>query len=166
MTSITKELEQEAEITSRVLARVPEDKLAWKPHAKSMTLGQLALHTATIPGAMAGILAADSLEVDPATFGQAAQPASLREIMDGFEGSVASAKDFLNGLSNEKAEAIWRLTVGEREMVAVPREWVIRGIMFNHWYHHRGQLSVYLRLLDIPVPKIYGASADENPFAA
>jgi uncharacterized damage-inducible protein DinB len=164
MTSITRELEQEAEITGRVLARVPEEKLTWKPHAKSMTLGQLALHTASIPGDIAGILATDSFQLDPERFGKAPQPASHAEIMEALQGSVAAAKDFLNGLGSEKAEAIWRLMLGERQVLALPREWVVRSIMFNHLYHHRGQLSVYLRLLDIPVPVIYGASADENPF--
>jgi len=165
MTSITKELEQEAEITARVLARVPEDKLTWKPHAKSMTLGQLAIHTATIPGTIAGILATDSFQVDLERFGKPPQPASVGEIMEALQSSVAAAKVFLDGLSPEKAEAIWRLMMGEKQMFALPREWAVRSIMFNHVYHHRGQLSVYLRLLDIPVPVIYGGSADENPFA-
>jgi len=80
MTSFTAELEQEAQITSRVLGRVPEDKLTWKPHPKSMTLGQLALHTATIPAAIAGITANDTFELDPSRFGNAPQPASAAEI--------------------------------------------------------------------------------------
>jgi len=85
--------------------------------------------------------------------------------MKAFEGSVAAASDSLSGLSGERAEAAFRLMLADRELMAPPREWLIRGWMFNHWYHHRGQLSVYLRLLDVPVPVIYGASADENPFA-
>jgi uncharacterized damage-inducible protein DinB len=164
MTSFIAELEQEAATTSRVLQRVPEDKLTWKPHARSMTLGQLALHTATIPGGIAVVAANDIFELDPSRFGKSPQPASHAEIMQAFEGSVASAKTYLSGLSAEKAEATWQMMVGGRQMMAMPREWVLRSIMFNHWYHHRGQLSVYLRLLDIPVPVIYGASADENPF--
>ena len=164
MTSFTAELDQEAKITSRVLARVPEDQLTWKPHAKSMTLGQLALHTATIPGNIAGIMAHDSFEVDPARFGKVPQPANHAEIMQAFEQSVAVAKAYLGGLTAEKAEATWRVMVGARQLVSQPREWAVRGIMFNHLYHHRGQLSVYLRLLDVPVPIIYGASADESPF--
>jgi uncharacterized damage-inducible protein DinB len=164
MTSMTEELDQEKKITSRVLERVPEDKLTWKPHAKSMTLGQLALHTATIPGGIAAVAANDSFQLDPARFGNSPQPASRAEIMQALESSVATAKSYLDGLSSEKADAIWRMSVGEREMMAIPRKWVLRSIMFNHWYHHRGQLSVYLRLLDVPVPIIYGVSADENPF--
>jgi uncharacterized damage-inducible protein DinB len=164
MTSFTEELEKEAAITGRVLVRVPEDKLTWKPHARSMTLGQLALHTATIPGGIAGIVAQDTYQLDPTRFGKSPQPASHAEIMQAFAGSVAAAKAYLHGMSSEKAEATWRVVAGEREVIAEPREWAVRGIMFNHLYHHRGQLSVYLRLLDIPVPVIYGASADESPF--
>jgi len=164
MTSFTAELEQEAQITSRVLGRVPEDKLTWKPHPKSMTLGQLALHTATIPGAIAGITANDTFELDPARFGKAPQPASAAEISKAFEDGLAAAKSYLEGLSTEKADAIWHVKTGDREIMAMPRKWALRSIMFNHLYHHRGQLSVYLRLLDIPVPIIYGASADESPF--
>jgi uncharacterized damage-inducible protein DinB len=165
MTSLTSELEQEAQITRRVLERVPEDRLTWKPHAKSMTLGQLALHTATIPGGIAQVAANDAFQLDPARFGNSPQPASLAEIMQAQESSVAAAKTYLDGLSSEQAEAIWRMSVGEREVLALPRKWMLRSIMFNHLYHHRGQLSVYLRLLDIPVPVIYGVSADESPFS-
>lgn len=165
MIPFTQELAQEAGITSRVLERVPEDKLTWKPHDKSMTLGQLALHTATIPGAIAGIVADDSFALNPATFGNAPQPASHGEIMQAFQDSVSAAQSYLDGMSSERAAAIWKMTVGDKQMLALPRMWVVRSIMFNHLYHHRGQLSVYLRLLDIPVPVIYGASADENPFS-
>jgi uncharacterized damage-inducible protein DinB len=164
MISFTAELENEAAITGRVLARVPDDKLTWKPHDKSMTLGQLALHTATIPGAISGIVANDTYELDPTRFGKSPQPASCAEIMQAFEGSVAAGKAYLDGLSTEKAETTWRVTIGGQQVMAQPREWAVRGIMLNHLYHHRGQLSVYLRLLDIAVPVIYGASADENPF--
>lgn len=165
MTSFIAELQQEAATTSRVLARVPEDRLTWKPHARSMTLGQLALHTATIPGAIAGLTANDTFEVNPATaFGNPPQPASCTEIMQAFDTSLTAAKTYLEGLSSERAEAIFRVTAGEQELMCLPRKWALRAIMFNHLYHHRGQLSVYLRLLDVPVPIIYGASADESPF--
>lgn len=159
------ELKQEAEITNRVLARVPEDKLTWKPHAKSMTLGQLALHTATIPGGIAKVAENDSFQLDPARFGNSPQPASHAEIMNAFKDSVANAAAYLDGLTDERVEAIWKMSIGDREMMSLPRKWVLRSIMFNHLYHHRGQLSVYLRLLDVPVPVIYGGSADESPFS-
>ena len=89
MTSLTDELEQETKITGRVLERVPEDKLTWKPHIKSMTLGQLALHTATIPGGIATIAGNDTFQLDPARFGNSPQPASHAEIMQALESSVA-----------------------------------------------------------------------------
>ena len=165
MTSFAAELEQEARITSRVLRRVPEDKLTWKPHPRSLTLGQLALHTATIPATTARITANDTFEVDPATFGNVPQPASVLEITRAFDNGIEAAKSYLEGLSAEKAETVWRVNAGDREIVSMPRKWALRSIMFNHLYHHRGQLSVYLRLLDVPVPIIYGASADESPFS-
>jgi hypothetical protein len=118
MTSFTAELEQEAQITSRVLGRVPEDKLTWKPHPQSMTLGQLALHTATIPAAIAGITANDTYELDPSRFGKSPQPASAAEITKAFEDSLAAAKSYLDGLSAEKAEAIWHVKTGDREIMA------------------------------------------------
>jgi uncharacterized damage-inducible protein DinB len=164
MISFLAELEQEAQITARVLARVPDNHLAWKPHEKSMTLGQLALHTARIPGGISAIAANDNFQLDPANFGKVPQPASHDEIMTVFADSLATARAYLGGLTSEQTEAIWRMSVGEKQLLSMPREWVLRSIMFNHMYHHRGQLSVYLRLLDIPVPIIYGASADETPF--
>ncbi|HEV7784730.1 MAG TPA: DinB family protein [Thermoanaerobaculia bacterium] len=82
----------------------------------------------------------------------------------GLETSLADARAFLGGLDDETSAAPWRLTAGDREMFTIPRREVVRNLMLNHWYHHRGQLSVYLRFLDVPVPAIYGRSADENPF--
>ncbi|MEO8129700.1 MAG: DinB family protein, partial [Bryobacteraceae bacterium] len=76
-----------------------------------------------------------------------------------------AAEEYLSGVSNEAAMSSWRLTANGKEIFAIPRVAMLRSIMLNHWYHHRGQLSVYLRLLDVPVPVIYGRSADENPFA-
>jgi uncharacterized damage-inducible protein DinB len=163
MTSFTVELEQEAKITSRVLERIPEDKLTWKPHPKSMTLGQLALHTATIPSQIAKITTPDTYELDPTRFGKSPQPDTVADVLKAFEESLTAAKSYLEGLSTEQTEAIWRVNSGDKQIMALPRKWALRGIMFNHLYHHRGQLSVYLRLLDVPVPIIYGASADESP---
>lgn len=166
MITFAAELEKESAITGRVLARVPEEKLAWKPHPKSMTLGQLALHVASIPARLAEITATDTFLVDPARFGKAPQPENLAEIKKAFEESTAAGKTYLEALTDERFEAIWQVKAGDREVMAIPRKWALRSIMFNHLYHHRGQLSVYLRLLDIPVPTIYGASADESPFTS
>ena len=90
---------------------------------------------------------------------------SKEEVLTAHEESVAKAKQYWSGLSDEAAMATWRVVSGGNEVMAAPRIGMIRSLMLNHWYHHRGQLSVYLRLLDVPVPSIYGPSADENPFA-
>ena len=157
------ELEQEAQTTRRVLERVPEDKLGWKPHAKSWSLGQLALHVATVQGSIAEIAGPDSVPV-PEDFSQAA-PASSAEIMSALDDSLSSAKAALEGWDDAAMGATWKAMAGDQEVMAIPRAALLRSIMFNHLYHHRGQLAVYLRLLDVPVPSIYGPSADENPFA-
>ncbi len=158
------EIQQEAIITKRVLERVPADKLSWTPHPKSMTLGKLALHVASIPGNLAKLAEGDEHELNPAVFDPPA-PKDKRELLTTLDASVKSAEEYVTGLNDSKALATWRLKANGKELVAMPRVTLLRTIMLNHWYHHRGQLSVYLRLLDVPVPVIYGRSADENPFA-
>ena len=161
--SFLAEIDQEAATTKRVLERVPGDKLSWKPHEKSMSLGQLALHTATVPGMVSTIVTPDVFEL-PSSFDQASAETS-EELVPALKSSVATAKEYLSGLDDEAALSTWTLKKGDQEVMAAPRIGIVRSIMLNHWYHHRGQLSVYLRLLNIPVPSIYGPSADENPFA-
>jgi len=158
------ELEREAETTKRVLARVPNDKLNWQPHAKSMTLGQLASHISRIPGGVAKMLAQPQFE-SGASNNPPPVPASASELVPALEASVADAKAVLNGFDDAALMTNWKMIRGGKEAFSAPRVGVIRAIMLNHWYHHRGQLSVYLRLLDVPLPSIYGPSADENPFA-
>ena len=92
------------------------------------------------------------------------QPKSMQEVLTAFEQSVRDAEQCLQSMTDDQARANWRLLRGERELMSLPRVGFVRSIMMNHWYHHRGQLSVYLRLLDVPLPVIYGPSADENPF--
>jgi uncharacterized damage-inducible protein DinB len=162
--AMLREIQQEAATTRRVLERIPENKLEWRPHQKSMTIGQLALHLAQVPGAIARISQADEFDASSANFG-AKQPESLGEIFAAHDESIRGAEDCLKSMTQEKANAIWRLTMGPREGLTMSRAGLLRSIMLNHWYHHRGQLSVYLRLLDVPLPSIYGPSADENPFA-
>lgn len=157
------ELAQEAKTTKRVLDRVPADKLTWKPHPKSMTLGQLANHVAMVPAAVTNLAKLSEFDAANANF-DPPQPANLAEITGTLDASIAAASDYLANLSDADAMAIWRLTLKGQEIMAVPRIGMLRSILFNHWYHHRGQLSVYLRLLDVPVPIIYGRSADESPF--
>lgn len=165
--SILMELDQEAATTKRVLERVPGDRLTWKPHGKSMSLGQLALHVATTPGEVAGMLVADEFEMTPEDFASPpAQPETAADIMKAHDESQAKAKQILNGLDDASLMTTWSLKVGGAVAFSAPKIGIVRAIVLNHWYHHRGQLSVYLRLLDVPVPSIYGPSADESPFAA
>ena len=157
------ELEQEATTTRRVLERVPEGHLSWKPHPKSMSLGQLALHIATVPGNVAELAAMDTIPEPPA-FVQP-EAATTAELVPALTASVAKARHHLGGLDDAAMHAPWRLMSGGRELMVMPRVALARAIMLNHWYHHRGQLLVYLRLLNVPVPSVYGPTADENPFA-
>jgi len=163
-TAMLSELREEAVITKRVLERVPSDKLSWRPHAKSMSLGQLALHVASIPGNLTRLTQLDEYDIAQSSFNPP-EPKGLGEIHTALEQSVRSAEEHLASMTEQVASANWRLTLRGKELFSRPRIAVLRSIMLNHWYHHRGQLSVYLRLLDVPVPIIYGRSADENPFA-
>jgi uncharacterized damage-inducible protein DinB len=160
--SMLQELDQEAGTTRRVLERVPDKHLGWRPHAKARTLGELALHIAMVPGAVAEIAVQSSVQapqfIDPS-------PNSASELVPALEQSVAKAKKALGGMDDATLFATWRLMRGDREVMAIPRVAFLRSIMLNHWYHHRGQLSTYLRELDVAIPSIYGPSADENPFA-
>ncbi len=163
MDAMLSELREEAVTTRRVLERVPPEKLSWKPHAKSMSLGQLAFHVASIPGSLTKLTQLDEFDASQANF-TPPQPKDLGQIYAALEQGVRSAAEYLTSMSDKVASANWRLTFRGKEAFRKPRVVVLRSIMLNHWYHHRGQLSVYLRLLDVPVPVIYGRSADENPF--
>ena len=158
-----KELEEEARTTRRVLERVPSDQLNWRPHKTSRTLGELAMHVAIVPGALAELVASPS----PAQVPDFADPVpkNSSELLPALEQSIAKANKALAGMDDDKLMETWRLMKGEREVFAVPRVGLLRSVMLNHWYHHCGQLTVYLRQLEVPIPSIYGPSADENPFA-
>jgi len=158
------ELEQEATTTRRVLERIPQEHLSWRPHPKSMSLGQLALHVATVPGNVAEFVAPDVVSSPPA-FVQP-EAATAAELVPALAESVAKARRALGSYDDARMGAMWRLLNDGREIMAMPRVAFVRAIMLNHWYHHRGQLLVYLRLLNLSVPSVYGPTADENPFAA
>ena len=158
------ELEQEAQTTRRVLERIPQEHLSWRPHPKSMSLGQLALHVATVPGNVAELAARDTIP-EPPTFVQP-EAATASELVPMLAESVAKAKRALGDFDDARMGAMWRLQSGGRDILSMPRVAVARAIMLNHWYHHRGQLLVYLRMLNQSVPSVYGPTADENPFAA
>jgi uncharacterized damage-inducible protein DinB len=160
--SLLMEMDQEAKTTKRVLDRIPEDKLTWKPHPKSFSLGQLALHIASVPSGAAAAAVPDTREVP--NFSQP-EPKSRQEVLDTFSKSLESAKDTLKKMDDARLMSTWTLTKNGRVLMSVPRIGFIRSILMNQIYHHRGQLSVYLRMLDVPLPSIYDPSADENPFA-
>jgi len=159
---LVQELEQEAQTTRRVLERVPGDRLTWKPHDRSMSLGQLALHIASMPGAIAEIT-----QISPFPVPKFEQPSatSAAELVPTLEQSVVKARSILHTLDDADLAKIWCVMDGDRQVMALPVGAALRALMLNHWYHHRGQLSVYLRQVGVPVPSIYGPSADENPFA-
>jgi uncharacterized damage-inducible protein DinB len=161
--AVLQEFDQEAGTTRRVLERVPTDKLAWKPHPKSMSLGELALHVAESPAVIAGWCAQDVTEFSGE---KAPTPASTADILAAHDAGVKTVKDTLGKLGDEGLKATWTAKAGGNTLMAMPKTALVRTIVMNHWIHHRGQLSVYLRLLDVAVPSIYGPSADENPFAA
>jgi uncharacterized damage-inducible protein DinB len=129
-----------------------------------MSLGQLALHIAAIPGSLAQLAQKENHEVSDTNF-NAPLPRDAKEIFATLDASVKTAEEYLGTVSDSAIMGTWRLNANGKEVLAMPRVALLRSIMLNHWYHHRGQLSVYLRLLDVPVPVIYGRSADENPFA-
>ena len=158
------ELERETLTTRRVLERVPSERLSWRPHPKARTLGELAVHIATVPAAVAELVALES-PVQIPDFADPPTPTSASELVPALDRSIAKAKTVLGGMDDGTLLATWRLMRGERELVSLPGVAFLRSVMLNHWYHHRGQLTVYLRELDVPIPSIYGPSADENPFA-
>jgi uncharacterized damage-inducible protein DinB len=159
--SLLMEMEQEAQTTRKVLEQVPEDKLSWRPHPKSYSLGQLALHIASTP---AGILAAAAPDTFERPNFTQAEPQTRKEILETFSQSLETAKTALRQMDDARLTSTWTLTKNGKVMMSIPRIAFLRSILMNHTYHHRGQLSVYLRLLDVRVPSIYGPSADEDPF--
>jgi uncharacterized damage-inducible protein DinB len=159
--AILQELEQEAATTRRVLERVPSDKLAWKPHEKSMSLGTLALHVAMSPGYISDWAVQDQTQFTP---GAPPDPKSTDEILSAHDAGLTKAKSNLSAIGDAGLGKMWSMTTPDgKAVLTMPKSALVRSICMNHVYHHRGQLSVYLRLLDVPVPSIYGPSADEGP---
>jgi uncharacterized damage-inducible protein DinB len=161
--SFLQEFEQEAKTTRRVLERVPGDKLAWKPHPKSMSLGELALHVAASPAVVSGWCTQAETNF---TGEKPPLPATTEEILSAHDCGVQTVRDALTQVGDAGMHTIWTAKAGDATLMQMPKQALVRTIVLNHWIHHRGQLSVYLRLIDVPVPPIYGPSADENPFAA
>lgn len=159
--SLLVEFEIQAPITRRFLERLPEDKLTWKPHEKSMTAGQLAYHLAFVPGGIVRFVQNNPAQAPE--FANFPQPASRQEILKAFDDSIATVRELLPKVDDNKMKETWRMFAKEREVLAQPRAEFLRDVMFSHWYQHRGQFSVYLRLLNVAVPASWGPSADEPP---
>ena len=160
------EFDQEMATTRKTLERVPEEKFDWKPHEKSTTLGGLATHLANLPSWVGHTI--DKEELDMAPPGQPPlriEPARTRdEVLAAFDRNVAAARAALAGASDERLLGPWTLLQGGNKVLTLPRAAVLRSFVLSHSIHHRAQLGVYLRLNDIPVPSVYGPSADEAPF--
>lgn len=162
--SVLAELETEAVATRRLFSRIPDDRLGWKPHPKSRTLGALAMHIAAMPGGIASLALQDSFALEPGAGRDPATPQTAAEILTVFEESLKTAKQVLAQLDDKRAMADWSMMKNGKAVMSLSRIGFLRRVMLNHSYHHRGQLTVYLRLLDVPLPAVYAASADENPW--
>lgn len=158
---LTMELNQEAATTRKCLERLPADKFDWKPHEKSMTLGRLAGHLVEMLQWIKVTVEDDELDFakmdyTPKEYKDAA------ELVADLDANVAECAEILNGAADEKMGESWALRNGEEIYFEMPKATVLRGMVMNHLVHHRGQLSVYMRMLDVPVPGLYGPSADEE----
>ncbi len=160
------EFDQEMASTRKTLERVPDDKLGWKPHPKSGTMGWLASHIATMVGWTADTIEKESFDVAPpgAPAMQMPQAHSRKELLEWFDQGVVKARAAIAAASDQTLAHSWSLLSGGKPMFTMPRAAVLRTFVMNHIIHHRAQLGVYLRLNDIPVPSIYGPSADEATF--
>ena len=158
------EYDHEMANTRKLLERLPDDRATWKPHEKSMTLHRLATHVVEIPGWVTSILDAESFDVAPAG-GTPRVPPSLGSRQDfpqAFDKNVASARAKIAAQSDAEFMTPWSLKNSGRTVLTLPRAGVVRSMLLNHLIHHRAQLGVYLRLQNVPLPSLYGPSADES----
>jgi uncharacterized damage-inducible protein DinB len=158
--ALIQELEQEAATTRQLLERVPDDKLDWKPHDKSMPLGRLATHIAELPSWGKVTIEQDVLDISegftPTILG------SVTDILDCFDKNTAAFKELLTRTPNEELMKTWTMKHRDQDVYSAPKAGVVRSMVMNHLVHHRGQLTVFLRLNDVPLPMTYGPSADET----
>jgi len=161
--SLIAEIDFEVVSTQKLLERLPEEKLGWRPHEKAMTLGQLAYHVAIIPGNYLEFAYNGKTDLEVIIAHHI--PASKSEIIAAFSKSIATARQILEGATDEWDTQNWELIKDGKSIFAIPRSLMCRLMVFNHWYHHRGELVTCLRTLDVLIPSVYGPSADEDPFA-
>lgn len=157
--SLIAEFEHESAGTKRILERIPKEKFDWRPHAKSRTLKELASHVAGLSAWPGVILKSDTLDL---TTIKSAEINSTEDLVNELNRNVQHSLDTLKTAKDEDFQGKWTLKSGDHVVLEVPKSVGIRSVALNHMYHHRAQLSVYLRLLDIPVPGMYGPSADEK----
>jgi uncharacterized damage-inducible protein DinB len=157
------EFERELATTRKFLERVPDERLTWRPHEKSMTAGQLALHIATVPSGVLKLSLPDEA-VPPDFRAGFRQPETLREVLTALDDSAVFVRQTLPTIDDRRMRKLFTIVQNGRTLMSLPRVDFLRAIMLNHWYHHRGQLGVYLRLLGAAVPSSYGPSGDESPF--
>lgn len=160
--SILPEFDHETATTRTLLERVPADKAEWKPHAKSMSIGQLAMHIANLPAWASIALERKEFDTSPPGGGRMMTPPfeSVSHLLQTYDGNVGAARALLARTTDAEFMVQWTLKAGGKSMFSMPRVAVLRSFVLNHAVHHRGQLSVYLRLLDVPIPNIYGPTAD------
>lgn len=153
------EFERELVATRKFLERVPDGKLSWRPHAKSMSVGQLGLHIAETPGMSLRMVLPDRGSVPD--FRERQEAATAGEMLAALEASAAFVREALPTVDDARMQELFAIDLPDGSSVELPRSRFIRTITLNHWYHHRGQLGVYLRLLGVSVPASYGPSGDE-----
>ncbi|HLL99937.1 MAG TPA: DinB family protein [Pyrinomonadaceae bacterium] len=159
---LAQELQYESQSTRKMLERVP-DRFAWQPHEKSMPLGRLATHVAEIPQWTRAITTQDELDFAESDY-KPATLAGAAELVEAFDKAVADSIELLLNASDADLMRGWQLRNGEKIIMEMPKAMVVRSMVLNHLIHHRGQLSVYLRLNDVPLPSVYGPTADEQMF--
>ena len=164
--SMLPEFDQEMQNTRKVLERVPDDKWGWKPHEKSGTVGWYAWHIATLPGWATMTIKTENLDIAPKDGSKMDMPKveNKQQALAQFDKDVAEARAALAGASDQDLMKDWSLLMGGQNMFTMPRVACLRGMVMNHLIHHRAQLTVYYRMLDVPVPGLYGPSGDEKQF--
>jgi uncharacterized damage-inducible protein DinB len=154
------EFDEEMPSTRKILERVPEASFSWKPHEKSMTLGRLSSHIAELPARCATIITTEQFVRQPGTAPWAAS--STAELLEKFDTVGAEARTALTTLRDDQLQVIWSIKMGDRTIAAMPRVMALRRVFLDHLIHHRAQLGVFLRLLDVPIPGMFGPSADDQ----
>jgi uncharacterized damage-inducible protein DinB len=154
------EFDQEMPGTRTILERVPDASFSWKPHERSMTLGRLASHIAELPARCATIIDTEVYVRQPGTPPWSAP--STAALLEKFDASAAEARTALSSLRDDQLEVTWAIKMGDRTLISVPRVMALRRVFMDHLIHHRAQLGVFLRLLDVPIPGLYGPSADDQ----